>query len=422
MARGGMGRGENSSGRQATVRGSVFSTLMEKKKKGAASRRVAPAVGLPATPGRGAGWGERATSSGAAPGASGGFLDVVKGAVQEDKKGKKLGVLQMLAAGKEKLKRPTASRGSRSVQFTSGYLYFLVLESSWNFCLGLALGVYVLAILVMAPVSMAVEMVNTNELNENSFGFGAEHNQFLLGLRFASAHILTMGFGLVLPVSDAGYALAHIQQLLGILINVFVFSAIMAKFQSPQADLVFSKICTLVRRDGVPTLIFRLGNLRCHTLYGPEIRLTLMRRHVTTEGEVFSKRIELDVLQPSTVSGVYSIAHTIDEESPLQPLLRNGALRKCLGAPDDSIGDNNEWEDSAEEGQVMAADEKTKQFIQAAALGEQLMLHATVRALDNVYGGDVCVSTTFGKASVHFGRCVFLLRPRREERGLTDKK
>ena len=139
-----MARGGNSSGRQATVRGSVFSTLMEKK--GAASRRVAPAIGLPATTGRGPG--ERATSSGAAPGASGGFLDVVKGAMREDRKGKKLGVLQMLAAGKEKLKRPTASRGSRSVQFTSGYLYFLVLESSWNFCLGLALGVYLLAILL----------------------------------------------------------------------------------------------------------------------------------------------------------------------------------------------------------------------------------------------------------------------------------
>ena len=37
----------------------------------------------------------------------------------------------------------------------------------------------------------------------------------------------------------------------------------------------------ILSRDDVPHLLMRVGNLRCHTLYSPRIRLTLLRRHVT---------------------------------------------------------------------------------------------------------------------------------------------
>ena len=193
--------------------------------------------------------------------------------------------------------------------------------------------------------------------------------------------------------------------MLGVLVNVFVFSAVMAKFQSPQADFVFSSICTVVKRDKVPTLLFRLGNLRCHTLYGPEIHLTLLRRHVTEEGEVFSRRLDLEVPQPSTLSGIYTIAHSIDSDSPLRPLLENGALEKCLGADDgaraDSWWSRNSSDNTSEN---YSDDQKAKDFMKAAENGEKILLHVTVRALDNVYGGDVCASTTFGVGTIHFGR------------------
>ena len=161
-----------------------------------------------------------------------------------------------------------------------------------------------------------------------------EDNHLKLVLRFATTHIVTMGFGSVFPVSDFGYALA---KMLGVVVKVFAFSSVMAKFQSPESSFVFSRICTLVRRDKVPTLLFRLGDLHCHTLYGPEFRLILLRRHVAEVSEVFSRRLDLEVPQPSAMTGIHTIAHSIDTDSPLRLLLENGALQKCLGAaPEDS--------------------------------------------------------------------------------------
>jgi hypothetical protein len=78
--------------------------------------------------------------------------------------------------------------------------------------------------------------------------------------------------------------------LLGVVVNVFVFTAVLAKFQAPQVDLVWSGKAVMTRRDGVPTLLIRVGNLKAHTLYNPTIRLTLLSRHVTEEGEGFMKK------------------------------------------------------------------------------------------------------------------------------------
>ena len=62
------------------------------------------------------------------------------------------------------------------------------------------------------------------------------------------------------------------------------------------------------RRDGTPTLMLRVGNLRCHTLYNPIIRCTLLSRHVTSEGEGYMKKEAVQVMQPATVSGVHTVA------------------------------------------------------------------------------------------------------------------
>jgi len=346
----------------------------------------------------------RVAPAGAGAGPRGGakLLGVVGAAQREARQATR----ELLDLSRERLRRPTAARGSRAVVFSSSYLYFLVLESSWAFCTCLAVGVYLVAIAVCTPLSLSVTLTNTAEDYENEFGHGVEGRHLNLALRFATTHIVTMGFGSVIPVSDFGYALATMQQILGVLVNVFVFSAVMAKFQSPQADFVFSRICTVVQRDKVPTLLFRLGNLRCHTLYGPEIRLTLLRRHVTAEGEVFSHRLDLEVPQPPTISGIYTIAHSISSNSPLRPLLESGALQKCLGAVSEDCAESEDWwsRQSADTSKGGTGNDKAEEFLKAADNGEKILLHVTVRAFDNIYGGDVCASTTFRAGCIHFGR------------------
>ena len=104
--------------------------------------------------------------------------------------------------------------------------------------------------------------------------------------------------------------------------------------QSPKADVVFSQSCCIFTRDGTPHLCLRLGNLRCHTLFNPHIRLFLLRDHETAEGESFVRIQEIKVDLPGTVSGVYSVTHKIDEDSPLREAARvmasGGAIQEEL--------------------------------------------------------------------------------------------
>ena len=117
------------------------------------------------------------------------LLNIVGAAQKEAKQTTR----QLLGYSKERLRRPTAARGSRAVGFSSSYLYFLVLESSWAFCVGMAVCMYLSAIVVCTPLAMLVSLTNTAESYENDFGYGVEEIQLKLALRFATTHIVTMG-------------------------------------------------------------------------------------------------------------------------------------------------------------------------------------------------------------------------------------
>ncbi|QDZ22150.1 inward rectifying potassium channel transporter [Chloropicon primus] len=212
-----------------------------------------------------------------------------------------------------------ASKASRLLRFTPSTLYFLILEKDWWFCCFLASLFYAIPVTIFGLLSMTLELQNDTadvELALHDY----VPSQALVAFRFSSANIIGMGYGTVVPTSNEGFFLAIISQLLGIMINVFVFAAVMAKFQSPRADIIFSdKIC-LFTRDGVRHLCLRVGNLRCHTLYSPSLRVFVLKEQGTSEGEDFVQSVELSVEEPGTVSGFYNITHRIDGSSPLYDL------------------------------------------------------------------------------------------------------
>ena len=78
------------------------------------------------------------------------------------------------------------------------------------------------------------------------------------------SNLITMSFGPVLPVSQAGYILSFSQQILGVILNVFIFTVVVAKFQKPHPDLVYSSNAVIYKRDGCPALVIRIGCAACH--------------------------------------------------------------------------------------------------------------------------------------------------------------
>ena len=231
---------------------------------------------------------------------------------------------RLLRSARQRTKKAVAAKGSRNVIFSSGYLYFLVLEKPWTFTAALSLGAYAATIFACFVLSLPLPLYNGFEETEDG-----DASQAALALRFATAHVTAGGPAEVLPTNEAGRFVSYLSMLAGIVVNVFVFAAVLAKFQSPQKDLVWSTKGVMAKRDGVPTLLVRVGNLRCHTLYNPTIRCTLLSRHVTAEGEGFMKKEEVEVMQPATISGVHTIACAVDKQSPLFPILQTSRFVHC---------------------------------------------------------------------------------------------
>ena len=145
--------------------------------------------------------------------------------------------------------------------------------------------VRVISIVVCALVASTARLANTQRDLEEDLDVVAPRWEKCL--RFAAAHVLTMSWGSVVPVDTSASvwqstvieatsrrqlqmeSLAVLLIALGLLVNVFVFSVVVAKFQAPQSDLVWSEGCVILSRDGVPHLLMRVGNLRCHTLVFP---------------------------------------------------------------------------------------------------------------------------------------------------------
>ena len=308
---------------------------------------------------------------------------------------------RLLAKQRATSKKP-ATKGSRNVIFSSGYVYFLVLEKPWWFTGALAMVVYGFAIILMFLISLPLDLINTQE----EWGEDSDVPNALLALRFAASHILMMSFGTVMPSTDGGYLVAFFSMLVGVVVNAFVFSAVVSKFQSPQKDIVWTTRSIMSRRDGVPTFMVRVGNLRCHTLYNPVIRVTLLSRHVTKEGEGFMKKEVVEVMQPATVSGVHTIACPIEPSSPLWAVFKDSKTTVCpksgktineMTTPR-RIRSKAKLEDGARDGgEPSGSHTETESEYDSDSDEEEdpWLVHLTFTAMDPVYGAELCSTTTY---------------------------
>ena len=258
-------------------------------------------------------------------------------------------------------KRP-ATKASRMLRFSPTNMYFLILEKEWWFCLLTAAVAYIVPTLLFGLLSLPLELDNGTEDVEFEL-HGYSPPKAIVAFRFSSANVIGMGYGTVVPTSNVGFFIAIVSQVTGILVNVFVFAAVLAKFQSPKADVVFSSKVCFFTRNSVRHVCIRLGNLRCHTLFNPSLRLFLLKSNETSEGEQFVKIQELAVDEPGTVSGVYNITHKIDEESPLFEL--------------------------------KGSDLKSKESVMA--------LQCIFTALDPVYQAEVCAKVSYTADQLVFG-------------------
>ncbi|XP_068595194.1 potassium inwardly rectifying channel subfamily J member 11, like [Brachionichthys hirsutus] len=142
---------------------------------------------------------------------------------------------------------------------------------------------------------------------------------------------VTIGFGGRMVTEECPLAIIVliIQNIVGLIINAVMLGCVFMK--TAQANrraetLIFSRNAVIAQRNGRPTFMFRVGDLRKSMIISATIQLQVIRRTVTKEGEVVPvSQLDIQVENPLRSNGIFLvspliISHTIDRGSPLYEL------------------------------------------------------------------------------------------------------
>uniref|UniRef100_A0A1A8NXF3 Potassium inwardly-rectifying channel, subfamily J, member 11, like n=3 Tax=Nothobranchius TaxID=28779 RepID=A0A1A8NXF3_9TELE len=142
---------------------------------------------------------------------------------------------------------------------------------------------------------------------------------------------VTIGFGgrMVTEECPVAIIVLIIQNILGLIINAVMLGCVFMK--TAQANrraetLIFSRNAVIATRNGRPSFMFRVGDLRKSMIISATVQLQVIRRTVTSEGEVIPVcQLDIQVENPLRSNGIFLvspliISHTIERGSPLYEL------------------------------------------------------------------------------------------------------
>ena len=148
---------------------------------------------------------------------------------------------------------------------------------------------------------------------------GARAGSLLDAFNFSVQTLSTMGFGGMVPKTDWANAVVGLEALVGLLETAMATGLIFAKFSRPRANALFSNVAVLNTWEGQPALMFRVANRRGNDVVEASMRVSVLKRELTSEGHEMRRLHELPLLRSR--SPVFSLSwtaiHIVDESSPL---------------------------------------------------------------------------------------------------------
>ncbi|XP_034391727.1 potassium inwardly rectifying channel subfamily J member 11, like isoform X2 [Cyclopterus lumpus] len=142
---------------------------------------------------------------------------------------------------------------------------------------------------------------------------------------------VTIGFGGRMVTEECPLAITVliVQNILGLIINAVMLGCVFMK--TAQANrraetLIFSRNAVIASRNGRPTFMFRVGDLRKSMIISATVQLQVLRRTVTAEGEVIPVcQLDIQVENPLRSNGIFLVSplvvsHTLERGSPLYEL------------------------------------------------------------------------------------------------------
>lgn len=214
--------------------------------------------------------------------------------------------------------------------------YHLLRTASWPRILILFAGLFAISNLVFAAILY--------------FGGAAITNAhgFWDCVWFSVQTMGTIGYGYLAPNGNLANIVVAIESFYSIILTALITGTFFARFSTPSARVIFSKVALISSHDGQPALQFRMANERTTAIVEATVRLYMVREELLANGEIMRRVHDLPLRR--TTSPVFALSflaiHILDRTSPLfgvtaeQLRATNTTLVATLTGIDDQLATN----------------------------------------------------------------------------------
>ena len=186
--------------------------------------------------------------------------------------------------------------------------YYSLLNARWSALIATIIGMYLVINALFAAIYLLVGGIE-----------GARPGSLADHFFFSVQTMATIGYGAMHPRTPLANTLVTIEALFGLLSVAMATGVLFAKFARPIGKIIFSRVAVIARRDGVPALMFRVGNERMNHVVEASMRVTLVRNEKTAEGESIRTWYELPLARGASpiFALTWTVVHPITAESKL---------------------------------------------------------------------------------------------------------
>jgi inward rectifier potassium channel len=201
--------------------------------------------------------------------------------------------------------RPLIVRKGSSSNLKTDAYHFLR-TASWPQIITLFFAAYLLANLLFAVIYYAGgEISNVRD--------------FLDDFWFSVQTMATIGYGHLAPLNHFANVVVTVETFVSILLTALITGIVFARFATPSARVIFSRVAIIAQQDGKRALQFRMANDRATAIVEATVHLYLVRDEILADGEVMRRVYDLSVRRATSPVFALSflVVHVIDETSPL---------------------------------------------------------------------------------------------------------
>jgi inward rectifier potassium channel len=129
----------------------------------------------------------------------------------------------------------------------------------------------------------------------------------------------TIGYGEMFPTTKLTHFLVTVEAMVSLLMVALTTGLVFAKFSVPRARVRFAEHPVVSPYDGVPTLMFRLGNERDSRLIEAVLRVVMIRTEKTREGVTYYRMYDLQLERDRSpaLARSWTVLHKLQPSSPL---------------------------------------------------------------------------------------------------------